>query len=249
MSPRPYPRRVTERRSSEVQLLYGIARWRLDRHVHLRRHGLREPPRSHSNSKRRLNNDFCVRRRRQCHAKNDRRHKYNIRLGLCKPPHCARLRWSDHDLWLRLGRKSCVSDEYYDDVHLSLKIFAVGTRVTSRPPPRSVRAAFPHTAPTSGQTATACRMQASACDTLTRLRVRRVPCQPHSPWSPPLAPPTPQQIAPLCSPASQLLWQSPTSRARASSATAPSLPEADRRPNQLTARREISQVPTRSICA
>ena len=30
------------------------------------------------------------------------------------------------------------------------KLFAVGTRVTSRPPPRSVRAAFPHTAPTSG---------------------------------------------------------------------------------------------------
>ena len=32
----------------------------------------------------------------------------------------------------------------------SKKLFAVGTRVTSRPPPRSVRAAFPHTAPTSG---------------------------------------------------------------------------------------------------
>src|SRR3984893_18742827 len=30
------------------------------------------------------------------------------------------------------------------------KSFAVGTLVTSRPPPRSVRAAFPHTAPTSG---------------------------------------------------------------------------------------------------
>src|SRR5579863_8030896 len=30
---------------------------------------------------------------------------------------------------------------------------AVGTRVTSRPPPRSVRADFPHTAPTSGVTA------------------------------------------------------------------------------------------------
>src|SRR6516162_11656794 len=28
--------------------------------------------------------------------------------------------------------------------------FAVGTRVTSRPPHRSVQAAFPHTAPTSG---------------------------------------------------------------------------------------------------
>jgi hypothetical protein len=47
---------------------------------------------------------------------------------------------------------------------------------------------------------------------------------PHSPWSPPLAPPAPQRIAPLCSSASQLLWQSPTSRARASSATAPRLP-------------------------
>jgi hypothetical protein len=30
------------------------------------------------------------------------------------------------------------------------RIFAVGTRVISRPPHRSVRAAFPHTAPTSG---------------------------------------------------------------------------------------------------
>src|SRR6476660_7219907 len=36
---------------------------------------------------------------------------------------------------------------------------------------------------------------------------------PHSPWSPPLAPPAPLRVAPLCSPASQLLWRSPTSRA------------------------------------
>jgi hypothetical protein len=72
---------------------------------------------------------------------------------------------------------------------------------------------------------------------------------PHSPWSPPLAPPAPQRIAPLCSPASQLLWRSPTSHARASSATAPRLPDADRRREQLTARCGISQVPTRSICA
>src|SRR5437016_1991417 len=35
---------VTERRISEVQLPYGIARWRLDQHVHLRRHRLRQPP-------------------------------------------------------------------------------------------------------------------------------------------------------------------------------------------------------------
>ena len=50
----------------------------------------------------------------------------------------------------------------------------------------------------------------------------------HSPWSPPLAPPAPQRIAPPCSSASQLLWRSPTSHARASSATAPRLPDADR---------------------
>jgi hypothetical protein len=28
---------------------------------------------------------------------------------------------------------------------------AVGTRITTRPPHRTVRAAFPHTAPTSGE--------------------------------------------------------------------------------------------------
>src|SRR5215472_7040359 len=50
----------------------------------------------------------------------------------------------------------------------------------------------------------------------------------HSPWSPPFAPPTPRRIAPLCSPASQLLWQGPTSRVRSSSATAPHLPDAGR---------------------
>src|SRR5947208_15006620 len=61
---------------------------------------------------------------------------------------------------------------------------------------------------------------------------------PHSPWSPPFAPPAPlrpslqtppQWISSLCSPASQLLWRGPTSRARASSASAPRLPDADHR--------------------
>src|SRR5258706_15556191 len=51
----------------------------------------------------------------------------------------------------------------------------------------------------------------------------------HSPWPPPLAPPTPLRSGPLCSSASQLLWQSLTSRDRASSATAPRLPDSDRR--------------------
>src|SRR5215831_6853052 len=50
----------------------------------------------------------------------------------------------------------------------------------------------------------------------------------HSPWPPPFAPPTPRRIAPLCSPASQLLWRGPTSRVRASSASAPHLPDAGR---------------------
>src|SRR6476620_1602776 len=73
---------------------------------------------------------------------------------------------------------------------------------------------------------------------------------PHSPWSPPFAPPTPQRIAPLCSSASQLLWRSATSRARASSATAPHLPDADHPSHStLTASHEISQLPTRSFCA
>ena len=49
---------------------------------------------------------------------------------------------------------------------------------------------------------------------------------PPSPWPLPFAPPTPQPVARPCSPASQLLWQSLTSRARTSSATAPHLPDA-----------------------
>ena len=53
----------------------------------------------------------------------------------------------------------------------------------------------------------------------------------------PFAPPTPQQIALPCSPASQLLWPRPTSHARASSATAPRLPDADRRTRERTLNR------------
>src|SRR5262245_29763508 len=63
-----------------------------------------------------------------------------------------------------------------------------------------------------------------------------------SPWPPPFAPPTPQhrrkKPPPPCSSASQLLLRGLTSRARASSATAPRLPDADRRP--LTERSNAS---------
>jgi hypothetical protein len=63
----------------------------------------------------------------------------------------------------------------------------------------------------------------------------------HSPRPPPLAPPAPQRIAPPCSSASRLLWRSLTSHARASSATAPRLSDADR--PQVAARRGISRFP------
>jgi hypothetical protein len=107
--------------------------------------------------------------------------------------------------------------------------FAVGTRVTSRPPHRSVRAAFPHTAPTSGNDGNT--MPYASQHPVARLSdTESGTClvDSHSPWSPPFAPPTPLRIAPLCSSASQLLWQGQTSRVRASSATAPHLPDADR---------------------
>jgi hypothetical protein len=65
--------------------------------------------------------------------------------------------------------------------------FAVGTRVTSRPPRRSVRAAFPHTAPTSGPNGN-CLPHAGQrlCHAYPALRparalLARIPLGPH-PW-------------------------------------------------------------------
>src|SRR5262249_9457655 len=120
------------------------------------------------------------------------------------------------------------------------------------PPHRSVLAAFPHTVPTLGNPR---QRYAAVCEpaSLTHLcgaESGACVAGPHSPWSPPFAPPAPQRFAPLCSSASQLLWRSATSRARASSATAPHLPDADRPSHStLTASHEISQLPTRSFCA
>src|SRR2546425_12323356 len=130
---------------------------------------------------------------------------------------------------------------------------AVGTLIAERPPHRSVHAAFPHTAPASGPTGTPLSRRivcAPAPDTPCPV-LRPVACfaGSHSPWPPPLAPPAPQRIAPPCSSASQLLWRRPTSRARASSATAPRLPDADLHGWATQARRGISQLPTRSFCA
>src|SRR5215216_632971 len=109
---------------------------------------------------------------------------------------------------------------------------AVGTLIAERPPHRTVRAAFPHTAPTSGpnDTPRARWRMRSALVTRQRGAVSGT-CfaELHSPWPRPLAPPTPRRIAPPRSPASQLLWPRPTSHLRASPATAPHLPGTDRR--------------------
>src|SRR2546430_16323930 len=87
---------------------------------------------------------------------------------------------------------------------------AVGTRVASRHPHRSVHAAFPHS-PTSGPNGKclpyALQRLCHAYPALSPVRALLV-CISLGlrPW-----------IAPPCSPASQLLWRSPTSRTRASS--------------------------------
>src|SRR4030088_3247098 len=71
-----------------------------------------------------------------------------------------------------------------------------------------------------------CRMRSSPCDTVARFCARSVLCWLAFPRPLPLAPPTPRRIAPRRSPASQLLRRGLTSHARASSATAPHLPDA-----------------------
>src|SRR5262249_3996919 len=71
--------------------------------------------------------------------------------------------------------------------------------------------------------------------------------RPRSSWSPPLAPPAPQRTrCPPCSSASRLLWRSVTSHDRASSATAPHLPDTDQSSTPLLGLlvdREISRFP------
>ena len=63
-------------------------------------------------------------------------------------------------------------------------------------------------------------------------------CAARIPSASALAPPAPQRIAPPCSSASQLLWRSSTSRARASSATTPRL-DADRSAHGLWLTRDL----------
>src|SRR5438552_648708 len=66
------------------------------------------------------------------------------------------------------GRYSLLGPDFHrlDRTSLRLAHVAVGTRFSSRPPHRTVRAAFPHTGShLGGMTAIACRIRSSACDT------------------------------------------------------------------------------------
>src|SRR5260221_689863 len=69
-----------------------------------------------------------------------------------------------------------------------------------------------------------------------------LPC---SPWSSSLAPPAPPPVAQVCSPASWLLRRGLTSLARASSASTPRLPDADRSQTAQAVKQEISRFPSK----
>src|SRR5262249_39612385 len=69
----------------------------------------------------------------------------------------------------------------------------------------------------------------------------------HSPWPPPFAPPAPRPVARLCSSASLLLLRGLTSHDRASSATAPRLPDADQCRRPPPASRGTSRFPCKEL--
>ena len=131
----------------------------------------------------------------------------------------------------------------------------------ARPPPRSVRAAFPHTAPASGVcTAASCRIRSNACDTLILVSVSST-CfaGAYSPWPPPFAPPTPLRPPPQMPPQRSFLrfvrrlhcyydevrlLVSVHHRLRLLTFPMRTVPLTQ----HLTARSETSQVPMRSLC-
>jgi hypothetical protein len=84
--------------------------------------------------------------------------------------------------------------------------------------------------------------------TLSRFCARPCFAGPHSLWPLlPFAPSVPQPIARPCSVTSSLLWQGLTPRARASSATAPRLSDADQTALPRLAKRGISRFPPKEF--
>ena len=111
--------------------------------------------------------------------------------------------------------------------------FAVGTQITLRPPHRSGRAQLRHPAPTSGvdgKPSRLCRTRSSACDTLSRLCVRRVLCWPAFPLVPALRSTGSAAGCPALFAGFIATMAESDFSDRASSASAPRLPDADHRP-------------------
>jgi len=135
-------------------------------------------------------------------------------------------------------------------------LVAVGMRITAHPPRRSRRAEFPHRAPVLGDSTVGfgvvathpvprCR-RARAWDTRFRPSVRGVYPQPAVPLTrclPSL--PSAARRARRCSGRSLVLRTRPTSHDRASSATAPCLPDADQTACWPVVSHEISRFPHR----
>src|SRR6476619_938260 len=150
------------------------------------------------------------------------------------------------------GRYSLLGPDFHrlDRTSFVLAHFAVGTRVTSRPPPRSVRAAFPHTAPTSGNDGSKLpyanqrpvpRLSGSESGTCL---VGRIPLGPR-PWLHQLRSGSLRFVRRLHSYYGRVRLLVPVHhRLRLLAFPMRTVPLTQ----LLTARREISQVPMRSLC-
>ena len=122
--------------------------------------------------------------------------------------------------------------------HCEPQAVAVGTGLAASPPHRSGLAAFPHPAPASGDTiapfgvlathAVAQQSRAAAGATPTRFCARNVFHGSASPRPGAFPPSAPPPVARPCLQTSSALRTCPTSRARASSASALRLPDAGR---------------------
>ena len=118
-------------RSYEVQFPYARHRGTRGRIVLVRRDRLRKSPRSDSDSERPIDNDLFLRSERQSLPKDDRRRNHDIRLGLCKPPHRARLWRGDHYLRLRRFRLARLPDHRHSTTIYPFKWYSVASSTGS----------------------------------------------------------------------------------------------------------------------
>jgi hypothetical protein len=103
------------------------------------------------------------------------------------------------------------------NVHCTRILVAVGTTIAGRPPHRTVRAAFPHTAPTLEGWREVLRLaHRSILGTLVSRTVSgECGTDRCSPWPAPFSPQAPPKMALLCSSGSSIVWRGPTPPERA----------------------------------